>query len=269
MYYLPIWFQVIDGVSAVQSGIRLLPMLLPLVVASILTGQLVSRIGYYTPFLILGICFSSIGAGLLTTLGVHTSKSKWIGFQILYGFGLGTCNQIPNMATQTVLPREQVAIGASFMFFGQQLFGAVFTSVGQNVLSNQLAKRLAISPQMVQNSGATQLLDHVPVEDRAASLGAYNDSLRVCFQVGLVMACLAIVGGVAMEWRTVQKKQPPLKPETDDGQAEEGKEQGGLKEKKPLGDAQNHQSTGGNGAMRMSLQSETKTEAESKQLKEI
>ncbi|RLL96869.1 hypothetical protein CFD26_104810 [Aspergillus turcosus] len=220
VYYLPIWFQVIDGVSAVQSGIRLLPMLLPLVVASILTGKLVSRIGYYTPFLILGICLSSIGAGLLTTLGVHTPKSKWIGFQVLYGFGLGTCNQIPNMAAQTVLPREQVAIGASFMFFGQQLFGAVFTSVGQNVLSNQLAKRLAISPQIVQNSGATQLLDHVPVEDRAASLGAYNDSLRVCFQVGLVMACLAIVGGVAMEWRSVKKKQLPLKPETD-GQAEE------------------------------------------------
>lgn len=258
MYYLPIWFQVIDGVSAVQSGIRLLPMLLPLVVASIITGQLVSRIGYYTPFLILGISLSSIGAGLLTTLGVNTPKSNWIGFQVLYGFGLGTCNQIPNMAAQTVLPREQVAIGASFMFFGQQLFGAVFTSVGQNVLSNQLAKRLAITPQMVQNLGATQLLDHVPVEDRAAALGAYNDSLRVCFQVGLVMGCLAILGGVAMEWRTVKKKQPPSKPEADDAQvAEKGKEQGGLTEQKPLGD----ESTVADGAMRMSLQSKAKTEA--------
>ncbi|GIK05368.1 hypothetical protein Aspvir_009477 [Aspergillus viridinutans] len=231
--YLPIWFQVIDGVSAVESGIRLLPMLLPVVVASILTGQLVSRIGYYTPFLMLGVFLSSIGAGLLTTLGVHTPKSKWIGFQVLYGFGLGTCNQIPNMAAQTVLPREQVAIGASLMFFAQQLFGAVFTSVGQNVLSNQLAKRLAISPQMVQNSGATQLLDHVPVEDRAASLVAYNDSLQVCFQVGLVMACLATVGAVTMEWRTVKKKQLPLKSETEAGQAEEGR--------KP-GDAQDNQS---------------------------
>lgn len=200
---------------------------------------------------------------LPTDDSVLSSQGQCIGFQVLYGFGLGTCNQIPNMAAQTVLPREQVAIGASFMFFGQQLFGAVFTSVGQNVLSNQLAKRLVISPQMVQNSGATQLLDHVPVEDRAAAVVSYNDSLRTCFQVGLVMACLAIVGGVAMDWRSDKKKQLPLKPETDNGQADEGKEQGGLKEKKPLGDAQNDQSTAADGAMRMSLQSETETQAES------
>ncbi|KAG2019076.1 hypothetical protein GB937_005367 [Aspergillus fischeri] len=235
VYYLPIWFQVIDGVSAVESGIRLLPMLLPLVVASILTGQLVSRIGYYTPFLMLGIVLSSIGAGLLTTLGVHTSKAKWIGFQVLYGFGLGTCNQIPNMAAQTVLPREQVAIGASLMFFAQQLFGAVFTSVGQNVLSNQLAKRLAISSQVVQNTGATQLLEHVPVDDRAASLGAYNDSLRVVFQVGLIMACLATLGAVSMEWRTVKKKQLPSTSDINDGQAEEGSTPGDLKKEETFG----------------------------------
>ncbi|KAH3109383.1 hypothetical protein KXW57_006984 [Aspergillus fumigatus] len=220
--YLPLWFQVIDGVSAVDSGIRLLPMLLSLVVASILTGGLVSRIGYYTPFLMLGIVLSSIGAGLLTTLGVHTSSAKWIGFQVLYGFGLGTCNQIPNMAAQTVLPREQVAIGASLMFFAQQLFGAVFTSVGENVLSNQLAKRLAISSQTVQNTGATQLLEHVPVDDRVASLGAYNDSLQVVFQVGLIMACLAILGAVPMEWRTVKKEQLSSTSDRNDGQAEEG-----------------------------------------------
>ncbi|RHZ46894.1 MDR family MFS transporter [Aspergillus thermomutatus] len=266
VYYLPIWFQVIDGVSAVDSGIHLLPMVLPLVVASILTGQLISRIGYYTPFLMLGVCLSSIGAGLLTTLGVDTSKGKWIGFQVLYGFGLGTCNQIPNMAAQTVLPREQVAVGASLMFFGQQLFGAVFTSVGQNVLSNQLAKRLAglpgISPQIIQNSGATQLLDHVPVEDRAASLVAYNDSLRVCFQVGLVMACLAIVGGVAMEWRTVKKKQPPSKPASDGQAAEEGRDQNDLTEIKVVEEAQDDQSCDksmvGNGAMRTASRSEPK-----------
>ncbi|KAH1296387.1 hypothetical protein KXW42_008786 [Aspergillus fumigatus] len=220
--YLPLWFQVIDGVSAVDSGIRLLPMLLSLVVASILTGGLVSRIGYYTPFLMLGIVLSSIGAGLLTTLGVHTSSAKWIGFQVLYGFGLGTCNQIPNMAAQTVLPREQVAIGASLMFFAQQLFGAVFTSIGENVLSNQLAKRLAISSQTVQNTGATQLLEHVPVDDRVASLGAYNDSLQVVFQVGLIMACLAILGAVPMEWRTVKKEQLSSTSDRNDGQAEEG-----------------------------------------------
>lgn len=48
VYFLPIWFQAIQGISAVDSGIRLLPMVLPMVAASIITGVLVARIGYYT-----------------------------------------------------------------------------------------------------------------------------------------------------------------------------------------------------------------------------
>lgn len=234
MYYLPIWFQAIDGNSAVDSGIHLLPMVLSIVVASIITGQLVSRIGYYTPFLIFGVCLSAVGAGLLTTLEVDTSKGKWIGFQIVYGYGLGSCFQAPNMAAQTVLPRDDVAIGASLMFFGQQLFGALFTSIGQNVLDNQLAKRLAgtpgISPRLIQTTGATALLNLIPAAYHAAALKAYNESLRVCFQVGLIMACLAIPGALGMEWRSVKKNIPPKKPDGERA-AEEGTGQGDLSEK--------------------------------------
>jgi len=237
VYFLPVWFQAILGVSAVSSGVHLLPMVIPLVVASIITGQLVSRIGYYTPFLIFGVCLTTIGAGLLTTLDVNTSEGKWIGFQILYGFGLGCCTQAPNMAAQTVLPREDVAIGASFMFFGQQLFGAIFTSVGQNVLDNQLAKRLTgipgISPQLIQSTGATKLLDLIPAEYHTPALKAYNDSLRVCFQVGLIIACLSIIGALSMEWRSVKKNLPPKNSDKEQV-AEEGKIQGYSSEKKVL-----------------------------------
>jgi MFS family permease len=233
VYYLPIWFQAIDGVSAVDSGIYLLAMLMPVVVASIAGGGLTTRIGYYTPFLIFGVCLSAVGTGLLTTLEVGASAGKWIGFQIVYGFGLGFSTQAPNMAAQTVLPREDVAIGASLMFFGQQLFGAVFSSVGQNVLDNQLANRLAgipgISRQVLQSAGATELLNLIPAKYHATALDAYNDSLRMCFQVALIMACLSILGALGMEWRTVKKNLPPKKP---DGErtAEEGKGQGGSSE---------------------------------------
>ncbi|KAE8381181.1 major facilitator superfamily domain-containing protein [Aspergillus bertholletiae] len=223
VYYLPIWFQVIKGISAVDSGIHLLPMLIPVVVASIITGQLVSRIGYYTPFMIFGACLSAVGTGLLTTLEINTSEGKWIGFQIVYGLGIGSCSQAPNMAAQTVLPRKDVAIGASLMFFGQQLFGAVFASVGQNVLFNQLARRLfgvpGISPQLIQTTGATEFLDYVPAEDYVVVQRAYNDSLRECFQVGLIMACLSVIGAFSMEWCSVKKKHLPT--QGDDQQASE------------------------------------------------
>jgi MFS family permease len=217
-------------------------MVIPLIISTIVTGQLVSRIGYYTPFLIFGVCLASIGSGLLTTLEIDTSEGIWIGFQIVYGFGLGCCAQAPNMAAQTVLPREDVAIGASLMFFGQQLFGAIFTTVGQSTLDNQLTDRLAnfpnITPELIQNTGATELLNLIPTEDHTAVLNAYNDSLRVCFRVALILACTSILGALFMEWRSVKKNLPkeatPKEGVTEEGKAEHGscQEDGGNAEAK-------------------------------------
>ncbi|EON96442.1 putative mfs aflatoxin efflux protein [Phaeoacremonium minimum UCRPA7] len=208
LYYLPIWFQAIKGDSAVQSGIHLLPQVIALVIASIVTGVLTSRVGYYTPFLIFSICIAAIGAGLLTTLRIETTVGQWIGYQILYGWGFGGCIQAPNLAAQTVLPRDEVSIGAALMLFGQTLFGAIFVSIGQNVFDGQLAKRLAsitnITPQQIEDAGVTGLLKIIPANYYDAALEAYNDSLRVCFRVALIVACLCIFGGLGMEWRNVK-----------------------------------------------------------------
>jgi MFS family permease len=216
VYFLPVWFQAIKGDSAVQSGIHLLPMVLAIVVASIFTGVSTSRVGYYTPFLIFGICLSAIGAGLLTTLGVNTTVGQWVGFQILYGFGLGCSSQAPNVAAQTVLPREEVSIGVSLVFFALTLSGAIFVSVGQNVLEGRLVQRLtaiapSLTPQQIENAGATGLYNILPAAQRFAGKQAYNDSVRLCFQVALIMACISIIGGLGMEWRSVKKNQgtPP------------------------------------------------------------
>ncbi|EED16793.1 conserved hypothetical protein [Talaromyces stipitatus ATCC 10500] len=225
-YYLPVWFQAIKGDSAVESGIHILPFILALVVATVLTGVLISCIGYYTPFLILGICLAAVGSGLLTTLGVKTSAGKWVGYQLLYGFGLGACFQTPNMAAQTVLPRNEVSIGASLMLFGQTLFGAILVSIDQNVLDGQLANRLAgiadITPQQIENAGVTGILAMIPSEYHEAALEAYNASLRVCFQVAVVVACLALLGGLGMEWRSVKETHTP----DDESATEEGREGG-------------------------------------------
>ena len=237
VYYLPIWFQAIGGSSAVESGIHLLPMVLSLVVASILTGLLTTRIGYYMPFLIFGICITAVGAALLTTLSINTFAGQWIGYQILYGYGLGSSSQAPNMAAQTVLPRNEVSIGVSLILFTQTLFGAIFVSVGQNVLDKQLAERLAgissISPQQIETAGATGLFNIIPPQYHTAALEAYNDSLHVCFQVALIMACLSILGALGMEWRSVKKNKenpPPKNPEGEQA-IEEGKSRSDSSEK--------------------------------------
>ncbi|KAJ2986488.1 hypothetical protein NUW58_g5005 [Xylaria curta] len=215
IYFLPIWFQAIQGVSAVDSGIRLLPTTLSVVVASISNGIFITKIGYYTPTMIAGTAICSIGAGLLTTLQLDTSMAQWIGYQVVYGFGQGLCFQAPNLAAQTVLPKNDVSIGASLMFFSQILGGAIFVSVGQNVLNNQLLQRLSsipgFSPAFIQGGGATSLIDRFPTELRDDVLTAYNESLRTVFRVGLILATLSVIGAAGMEWRSVKKEKAKTK----------------------------------------------------------
>lgn len=212
VYYLPVWFQAIEHVSAVDSGIRLLPLVLSMVVASITSGALTARIGYYTPFILFGVVLLSVGAGLLTTLQVGTGEGRWLGYQIIYGFGMGCSFQAPNLAAQTVLPTRDVPVGTSLMIFSQLLGGAIFTSVGNNVLDNELLRRTAgipgVSPQQILSSGATELTQGVPASALPAVLSAYNESLRKVFQVGLIMTCLTIFGAALLEWRSVKSKKP-------------------------------------------------------------
>lgn len=247
VYFLPIWFQAIGGVSAVDSGLRLLPLTLSMVVASILTGVLISKIGYYTPFILVGVCILATGSGLLTTLQVDTPEAKWIGYQILYGFGQGLSFQAPNIAAQTVLPTKDVPIGTSLMFFSQLLGGAIFISVGQNVLNNQLIQRLAgipgFDPRLLTENGATSLKSSLPADLLGPILEGYNEALRKVFQLGLILACVTIFGPLLMEWKSVKKSRSGPAKRTEEGStadvgARSDGESGGLTEKETEARAQ-------------------------------
>lgn len=194
-----------------ESGIRLLPLMLSMVVGSITGGITTPKIGYYMPFAIVGSCVMSVGAGLLTTLQVDTGEGKWIVYQVLYGIGLGLCFQVPNLAAQTVLPKNDVPIGLALMLFGQLLGAAVFVAVGENVIGNQLVQRLSGVPGfnsslITSGGGATSLLSSLPANLRETVLTAYNEALRKVFQVGLIVSCLAVLGAATLEWRSILKK---------------------------------------------------------------
>ncbi|KAK7556111.1 hypothetical protein IWX92DRAFT_400641 [Phyllosticta citricarpa] len=215
VYYLPIWFQAIKSASAVRSGIMNLPLVLSLVVASILTGISVSRMGYYTPFLIASSVIVSIGAGMLTTFRTNTGHPAWIGYQVLLGFGLGLGMQQSNIAIQTVLSRIDVPMGTTLLFFSQQLGGAIFVAVGQSIFTNDLISGVAaltnLDPRSITAIGATELQQRVPADVLPQVLVAYNDALVQAFQVGLAMACFSILGSAAVEWRSVKSANSDLK----------------------------------------------------------
>src|SRR5437764_7563232 len=209
--WVPIWFQAIQSVSALESGIRSLPLVLALVIASIISGGGTTAIGYNNPFYILATILMSVGAGLLTTFQVHTSKAMWIGYQIIYGLGGGFGIQQAVITVQIVLPLKLVPIGTALAMFMQSFGGALLISVAQNVFDNTLLKGIRTHAPSVHGStilhvGATDLAQIFPKALLQPIQVAYNHALTQTYVIVLAMAILSVVATVLVEWKSVKGK---------------------------------------------------------------
>ncbi|KAJ5604494.1 hypothetical protein N7510_009648 [Penicillium lagena] len=213
LYYLPVWFQAIKNVDAEKSGIMNLPLVLSMVVGSIGSGILITILGYYNPFMIASAILMSIGAGLLSTFSPDTAHPEWIGYQVIFGFGLGLGAQQANVAVQTCLARADVPIGASLLMFSQQLNGAVWLAVAQTLFSNMLSSNLSsvkgVDSAHVANIGATNLRESVPASSLQAVLKAYSSAITNTFYLGVAMSSLSIFAALAMEWKSVKQAKKP------------------------------------------------------------
>jgi hypothetical protein len=188
-----------------------LPMILSVVFMSVIGGGMVTVLGYYTPFMLLSSVLMSVGAGLIATFQTDTGHSKWIGYQVLFGAGVGFGMQQTLMAVQTSLPASDIPIGTAIMMFCQTLGGALFISVGQNVFQNELIKNLvAVVPGLnadkVVNVGATQLQSVIPPQYLSGVLVAYNESLVKTFYVVVAMSAVSLLGSALVPWNSVKGK---------------------------------------------------------------
>jgi MFS family permease len=137
LFYLPFYFQASKGTSAEESGIRIIAYLVSMTIASIVVGGAVTKIGYYSPFCWFGSALFTIGAGLLYTLKVESPHGVWIGFQVLTGFGMGSCVQIPFIAVQVVASQKDMPTANALVMFFNSLGGAISISIAQNIFRQQ------------------------------------------------------------------------------------------------------------------------------------
>ncbi|KAJ5388922.1 MFS transporter [Penicillium cosmopolitanum] len=142
IYYLPIWFQEIKFDTADQSGIHSQPIVLSVVVFAIASGLSGTVVGYYTPFMIAGSMGMAIGAGLFLLSRTNTSLAMWLGFQVVFGAGVGKGLELPSIAVQTALPEKDVSIGTCLVVFTRSLGGAIlyrqdkiFSGTGSSLVS--------------------------------------------------------------------------------------------------------------------------------------
>jgi len=86
---LPFYFQAVKGTTAEGSGIRTIPYLASIIISSIIVGGAITKLGWYKPFMIAGGAIFTVGAGLIYTIVVNSPAGRWIGYQLICGFGAG------------------------------------------------------------------------------------------------------------------------------------------------------------------------------------
>ncbi|KKY17700.1 putative mfs multidrug [Phaeomoniella chlamydospora] len=223
IYYLPIWFQSIKGANPLKSGVMTIAMIVPQVIASVVGAKTVQVTGYYNPWIYAGSILTSIGSGLFITFTPTTAHPKWIGYQVIYGLGLGCGFQQGTLAVQNTLSGPDVNIGVSIIILSLTLSGSIFVSVGQTLFSNTLAHHLSniygIDAEAIVNAGATAIRDIVPASKLSEVLVAYNAGIVAVFKLNTILACLSMIGAIGIEWKSL-KREKAIEDKTE--KAEEG-----------------------------------------------
>ena len=208
---MPIYFQAIKSVSATQSGILILPLIIGLTVSVLVSGSAVSIVGYYTPFALLTSIITPIATGLLTTLAVEESSARLICFQALFGFGVAIGFQAPLVAAQTVLAQKDVPIGIACIQFAQYLGPAIFITVAQTLFEGRLTSDLAkfapgVDAHALENMGLSDLKNLVGDRNIVDVLLGYDKAITQTFYLPLALSCVGVFGSLGMEWRSIKKK---------------------------------------------------------------
>ncbi|GBE78995.1 Efflux pump roqT [Sparassis crispa] len=202
-YYLPLWYQA-QGHSATKSGVDILPFMLSVIIASIASGAIIKMTGRYWHVLVLSPLLCSIGAGLLSSLTISTPNSHAIGFQILYGVGVGGAMQNVFIACQAEWEGQDglLAQATTVLTFTQVLGGVAGVSISGTIFTNLLRTNLRVyAPQLpaalvVAVEQSVTAIAEVAPDMRAAVLHAYTFSISRVFLIGVPAGALASLSGM-------------------------------------------------------------------------
>ncbi|HEV2362278.1 MAG TPA: MDR family MFS transporter [Acidimicrobiales bacterium] len=141
--YLPFYLQIVRGVSPTVSGLLLLPLMAGVFTASIGSGQIVSRIGRYKIFPIIGTALMTIGMWTFSLLGLHTSSLVAALYMVIVGFGLGLVMQVLVLAVQNGVEYRDLGSATSLATFFRSMGGAFGTAIAGAILTARLYPNLA------------------------------------------------------------------------------------------------------------------------------
>lgn len=197
MTFLPTYLQYVKGVSATESGIQTLPMVVGLLATSILSGTIVGRTGKYKLFPVLGTLVMAVGLFMLSTMNASTPYWSMALDMLVLGIGIGLCMQVLTIIVQSTVDYQDLGVATSgvtfFRTLGSSFGAAIFGTVYSNIQSSSLPAAVAASGLRPGQIATPALLHANPAAQIAPIIQAYAHAIHLVF---LAAVPVAIVGFV-------------------------------------------------------------------------
>lgn len=178
-------------------------------IGSMLAGQVIGKIGYFQPLLIVGSILATVGAGLIYSLDVGSSVGRYIGYQIIFGAGLGIAIQVPVIAAQALSDVSDIALVTASILFFQLSSGAFSVSAAQSIFNNELLSNLAtlatgVNPARVIRAGPTGITQNFSKDQVTGILLSYMKGLKASWAMGTALAGITLLISFWPERRSIK-----------------------------------------------------------------
>ncbi len=226
--YLPTYLQYVDGDSATVSGVRTLPMVIGLLIASVFSGSVVSRTGRYRLFPIVGTLVMGVGLYLMSLMGPSTGALLESLYMFVLGTGIGLSMQVLTIAVQNTVDYADLGTATSGVTFFRTLGSSFGTAVFGTIYANTLTPNLrdgvaaaagtgAADPAVIGRAATSpEGVHRLPPEASAPIVGAYADTIQTVFLWTVPVAALGLL--VALFLKQVQLRDSARLGSTDMGE---------------------------------------------------
>ena len=166
--YLTQFNQQVFGASPTDSGLMLLPMVGGIMVSSILSGQIISRIGRYKIFMQIGFVMATIAMIFLSTLTPESSYAYEAAIMVFLGLGMGVAMPVLNLAVQNEFQQSELGVATS----SSQLFRSLGATVGTAVFGAMLTAGILVNINDIRD---TTYIQSVAQNPQVSKIGAVDD----------------------------------------------------------------------------------------------
>jgi EmrB/QacA subfamily drug resistance transporter len=203
--FIPLFLQLVYGVSPTSSGLRMLPLMAGLLAASILSGRAITRIGRYKIFPVTGTAVTAVGMFLLSRLEVDTAP--WVAsvYMLVVGVGIGLVMQVLVLVVQNDAPRGDVGVATSTATFFRSMGGSLGVALFGAIFASRLASELGKLPGGVAARLSGGGVNVSPAEVHALApavrhdfLVAFVAALQPVFLVGAGLTAVAFLLALAL-----------------------------------------------------------------------